>query len=229
MKSEMIEMKELISKFDGNPYDLCYELLVKYPNETETFEKVCKTYSPDHDRTIPIPSHFTLTEIQEYESLHGDMVNGLLYSTIKKCNLGYIAPVDFYNSLWQSICHNLTTLKEKAFAMYYTIIDKMIPYHYLGKPLSMTNEQYKDILQNNEMYIDRIKYIAKSNYSQRTEKASLLLNCLNEIENYEVKVVVLSQAITILGQSRDSRPFDIDTLLQKIDERIQELEDNPEE
>ena len=68
MKSEMIEMKELISKFDGNPYDLCYELLVKYPNETETFEIVCKTYSPDHDRTIPIPSHFTLSEIQEYES-----------------------------------------------------------------------------------------------------------------------------------------------------------------
>lgn len=219
----MERIKELINNFDGKIYDLCYELL----NEREiaaVFEYVCKNFSKRlKEKNTIIDSHFTDTEIEEFESVYGDVVNGLLNTTIKKCNFGIIDPNDFYNSLWASYCTNFTSQKELAFAFYYTLIDQTIPYQYLGKPISMSNDRFKEIIEKNEESIEKVKYILKSQYSQRTEDASLLLNCLDAIDDFESKTVVLAQAIMLFNRSR-SRAMDLDDLIKKIDERIEREE-----
>ncbi|MBQ4517684.1 MAG: hypothetical protein II997_03755 [Clostridia bacterium] len=230
----MEEIKKLLDTFDGELYNLCYELLEKYEKSQEIFEFVCKNYDASdednpivEDDSLSIKEYFTEDEIEEYESIYGDIVDGLLYSNIKKCNLGLIEEKNFYKTLWESYCTNFSTIKERAFAFFYTIIDNSIPYVYLGKPLSMSDQRFKDLLDKNKANIEKIKFILKSSYSQRTERASLLLNCLNEIDDYESKVVVLSKAISLFNKERPVvTPTVVEDLLKRIDEKIKELEES---
>lgn len=92
----------------------------------------------------------------------------------------------------------------------------------------MSNEQFKEISKKNEFFIDNIRYIIKSGYTQRTERASLLLNCLDKIGDYESKVVVLSHAITIFNQSRSINSSGLDILIEALDKKIAEMESEDE-
>lgn len=222
----MEKIKNLIDNYQGELYNLCYEIISTAEDLPKVFEFVCTYYSsPPENGTIPINEYITKDEIAEYKSILGDIVDGLLNSTIKKCNLGILNPEVFYATLWNNYCTIFSSTKEQAFAFYYTIIDTSIPYLYLGKPLSMENEKYKELIDKNTVHIDKIKYIAKCNYNQHTERASLLLNCLNEVEDFESKTVVLAQAIKIFNtRTSRSSSLDIDRLLQHLDRRIEELE-----
>lgn len=219
----MDKIKKILDEFDGKIYDFCYEIL-KYNNQGDTFEFVCKNFSNRKgSATSHIDSYFSPEEIEEYISVYGTIVNGLLESTIKKCNLNIIPPDRFYSSLWESYCSLFTTQKELAFSFYYTLIDKKIPYQYIGKPLSMSNDDFKKITEANDKYIQKIKYILNSGYAQRTERASLILNCLDEIDDYEAKVTVLAHAITLSNNSKFSQ-LDLDSVIKQIDQKIEELE-----
>lgn len=221
----MEKINNLLSGFTGEIYDLCFEILKRFGDDASIFEFVCKTFTKrPKDGTIVIEAHFSKEEIDEYESVNGDTIDGLLNSTIKKCNLGLIPVSDFYKTLWGALCANFSTPKEKAFAFYYTLIDSTIPYQYLGKPVSMSNERFKEMVEKNKESIEKVKYIVSSGYSQRTERASLLLNCLNEIDDFESKVVVLAQAIPLLNKPTLAGRLDLDTLIHQIDKKIEELE-----
>lgn len=69
---------------------------------------------------------------------------------------------------------------------------------YLGKPLTMGQKDYKEYIEKNEANIKKLIYILKASYSQKTEEASVLLNFLESIENYNDRVVVFAQMIDIL-------------------------------
>lgn len=226
----MDKIEFLMNTFRGETYNFCFEVLKLADDEAKAFEFVCKNYDErDKKEDTSIEAYFSEEEIEEYESVHGDIVNGLLNSTIKKCNLGMIPEADFYVSLWRSFCAVFTLPKEKAFAFYYTLIDAMIPYQYLGKPISMNNERFKELVKKNDPIIQKIKYIQRSNYSQLTERASLLLNCLEEVEDWESKTVVLAQAIKYFSLNRAlPGPIDINGLLRQIDKKIAELEKQEE-
>jgi hypothetical protein len=175
--------------------------------------------------TITLEEHFSKEQIEEFESVFGDVVDGLLSSNIKKCNLGLIEEKDFYCALWNSICTNFSGIDEKAFAFYYILIDKNIPYQYLGKPITMSNSRFKELTEKNRDSLDKIKYITISGYAQRTERASLLLNCLEQIEDYDSKVVVLAHALSRMGGGSPVGRMDIESLIKHIDKRIAELEE----
>ncbi len=225
----MDKIFELLENFQGEVYDFCYEVLKTAQNHKEAFAYVCKNFSesPEHG-TIAVPSYFAEDEIEAFETLCGSTVNGLIKMSMKKCDLGIISPESFYSDLWDSFCKNFSSDKELAFAFYYTVIDPAIPYQYLGKAMSMSNEQFRKLTEENNSLIEKILYIKKNRHTQRTEEASLLLNCLDEIEDRKVKVVVLAHAITILGSGGSPRlPIgrrEVDSMIREIDEKIKELE-----
>lgn len=219
----MEELKRLVEEFDGEIYDLCYTVLQRFGETEEVFEYVCKNLleSPVHG-TIHIDHVFAEEEIALYKSLYGEFIDGILNCMIKKCNQGLVATDCFYHHLWDSICINFTTLKDRSFAFYYVLIDPTIPYQYLGLPISMSNAQFKKIVDENKESINKLKYILRSGYNQRTEQASLLLNCLDSIDDVKSKTVVLAQAIMLFSKSS---PYDrLDAVIQQIDKRIKELE-----
>ena len=223
----MQEVKRLIENFSGEIYNLCYTLLESAENECRVFEYTCITYKKRPDEgTIVLPEHFTKEQIEELESVFGDVVDGLLNSNIKKCNLGLIPESDFYCALWNAVCANFSQIEEKAFAFYYILIDKRIPYQFLGKPITMSNARFREVTEKNRDILNKITYISTSGYTQRTERASLLLNCLEQIDDYESKVVVLAHAISRLNSSNSigRMDMDIESLIKKIDQRIAELE-----
>ena len=153
----MNRYESLVKNYDGEVYDLCYELLSEGGDEAEIFEYACKNFDlKSTSKQIIIKEFFSKEEIEKYTSVYGDILDGLLNSTIKKCNLGIIDPNDFYRTLWNAFCNNFITEKEKAFAFYYTLIDSTIPYQYLGTPVSMSDEHYSQLVKNNAASIDKV-------------------------------------------------------------------------
>ncbi len=223
----MDKLKNLLQNFNGEIYDLCYEILEISEDQATAFEYVCKNLIElPENRTIQIAEYFSKDELEEFESLYEDTVKGLLNANIKKCNYGVIEVKDFYRSLWEIYCTMFSTQKEKAYAFYCTVRSKSIPYQYMGKPIAMSNEQFQELTVQNKGIIDKIKTIGRSGYSQRTERASLLLNCINEVKDFESKVVVLAHALSILGP-RIGLPNEhqvVDLLMHQIDKKIEELE-----
>lgn len=222
----MEKIKYLLDNFQGKLYNLCYEIVSTAENVSDVFEYVCINYRSSPEKgTIAITEYFSEDEIAEYKSLLGEIVDSLLNSTIKRCNLGLINPDSFYSTLWDAYCTIFSSIKERAFAFYYTVIDDSIPYQYLGKPISMENKRYRELIEKNSVHIDKVKYIAKCNYNQHTERASLLLHCLDEIDDFESKTVVLAQAIKIMSIRKiPSSSLDIESLIKQIDRKIEELE-----
>lgn len=226
----MENINNLIMNFSGNIYDLCFYVLKESENKAETFELVCKELlRKPSDGDIEIPQYFTEDEIDKYKSIDGEIVDGFINATIKRCNAGVIAVDAFYSSLWAAFSSWFTDEKELAFAMYYTLIDKRIPYMYLGMPLSMNNDRFKELIQANKENLDKISYINRSGYRQHTERASLLLNCLDSISDYESKVVVLAQAMKVLNKSgvsiQASSGIDgLEDLLKILEKRVEEIE-----
>lgn len=222
----MDNIKNLIDNFKGEIYNLCFEILKDSENKEVAFEYTCKNLlkKPENE-TIDIQEYFTPEEVDSYTSIYSSTIDGLIRMSIKKCNLGIIDENLFYFDLWESFCKNFTTDKELAFAFYYTVIDRAIPYQYLGKTISMSNERFQQISEENKLFIEKIKYIKRTYLTQRTEEASLVLNCLDKIEDHEAKVVVLVHAISILNLKPLSLDGEnIDSLIQKIDQKIKELE-----
>ena len=217
---------ELITQFDGEVFDLCYKLLCENDQHCDIFQFVCENLLTKPEKpSIQIKKYFEESEIKEYEALYGDIVDGIIKSTIKKCDYGIVKPEDFYKTVWESYCTNFESLKEKAFAFYYTVIDKRIPYVYIGKPLSMDNEKYREIINNNAENLKKIKYIFNSSYRQRTEISSLILQCVNNIDDYESKVVVLAKALEINSiKTAGGKSVDVEEVLQEINRKIKELE-----
>lgn len=222
----MDKICELLENFQGEIYNFCYEVLKTAQDQKEAFTYVCKNFSePPKHGAIAVPSHFSEDEIETYETLYGSTVNGLIKMSMKKCDLDIICPEMFYSDLWDSFCKNFPSDKELAFAFYYTVIDSAIPYQYLGKALSMSDEQFRKLSEENKTLIEKILYIKKNRHAQRTEEASLLLNCLDEIEDRKVKIVILAHAIIILGSGRlPVGRREIDSIFRGIDEKIKELE-----
>jgi hypothetical protein len=219
------EIKELLETFDGEIFDLCYKLISENENLPEVFQYACENFTAlPKEKKVKIDTYFSPVEINELESVLGDIVNGLIKSTIKKCNFGLVTKEDFYSALWEGYSTNFSTVKEKAFAFYYTLIDRRIPYQYLGKPLSIDDDKFKELIETNRLIIKKIEYIKNSAYQQKTENASLVLNCLNETLDFESKVVVLARAIDILCVKRTPVNVGVEDLIRQIDEKIAELE-----
>lgn len=220
-------IKNLIENFRGEICDLCFEILKNAENKEEVFEYTCKhlLQKPKKGK-IDIQKYFTKEEKDSYDLVYGSTINALINMSIKKCNLDIISGNMFYVDLWQSYCKNFITDKEQAFAFYYTVINPTIPYQYLGKSISMSDERFKQISEENKSLIKQINYVKRCNLKQRTEDASLILNCLDTIKEREVKVVMLAHAITNLGSREKHMKEDtIESLIQKLDEKIKELEE----
>lgn len=194
----MEEILKLIKQYDGEVYNLCYKLLNENEQQAEVFQYVCENLLEKPETpAIRIDEYFSKDEIEEYKSMYGDMVDGFIESTIKRCDYGSIKPEDFYKTLWNSYSATMPSLKELAFAFYYTVIDRKIPYIFIGKPLSMEADRYKEILKNSEDYIKKIDYIFRLSYKQKTEIASLVLQCIDDIDDYDTKVVMLARVLDL--------------------------------
>ncbi len=200
---------ELLETWDGEFEDLCFEIYSMLKMETEAdifdcFQFICEKIGDiDSDESRKIDTYFTENEIEDLKDLYGKYIDETINSVRKKVVSQKLQVKDFYHLLWQLVFQNsiLISEKEKAFGLLWILADNGIPFYNVGEPLSMENDEYKSILENNKESIERIKYILSVPFEQRTEVASLILQ---ELENKEYKVqsVLLSQALAMHSKKK---------------------------
>ena len=93
-------------------------------------------------KELKIESVISDAEKEDSESRLGKYVNGLLDNFLRR----NIQEYDFYRGLWEAIANDRLILEsenDKAFAVYYILIDSRIPYFRLGTSIEMSTEQLR--------------------------------------------------------------------------------------
>lgn len=209
---------EVINKGKGDSFDDAYNLfniIINYSDmfdeQVDAFQYVCKVYGTiESDESYMIKQAPYKNEKEELKENYGEIVNTLLSAYISKnCK-----EEEFYADIWKIIIESLIFKDEKSkvFALYYIIIDARIPYFTLGysNRYSLSNEKYRELRTKYTTEIQRMRFILRTNFNQKTEKASSLLAELGitvpleeasveEIEDYERKVM---QMVEILPEKK---------------------------
>lgn len=193
------DLYELIKHFDGKVYDLCYKIINESDDLEKDFQYLCENLLElPQEKEVTIKTYISEEEYEFIRKIYDGRIEGILSEIINKVNYGILKQDQFYSELYQKLTQNFTNKKELAVAFERVVADTRIPFIYLGKPLSMKQKDYAEGIKRNEENIKKIIYILKTNYSQKTEEASMALNLLESIEDYTDRVIVMAQIIDLL-------------------------------
>lgn len=214
------KIMEVIKYGDGDSFDdayNCFKIIsdseISFDEQVEVFSYICEYYGTiETEEKIAVDRAPYRAEKDVLKSSYGQIVDSLLIKFLKSnCN-----EKEFYESLWKVISSSLLfeDEKSKVFALYYIIIDARIPYFSLDfeNKYSISNEKYKELRKKYVREIKKTRFILKTEFSQKTERASMLLAELhimpprenanpNEIDEYEEK---LMKMVEILPQKNAS-------------------------
>lgn len=196
----------------GESFDICdylYQGLnaLSPADQPVAFQYICEQFGTveSSDSFGISPSKYRNKENLLRNQL-GHLVNSLIELYIKR----NVEENEFYISLWNNIMTSGLFLQEeeKIFALYYVIIDKRIPYFHLDPAslYSLSNERFQQITNENITSIQKIRFILKASFSQKTERASVLLAELginapqdtsdtDSINLYETKLIKMVEIV----------------------------------
>lgn len=179
------ECKSYIDKVllegDGEPFDICdylYQGLIQLNAQEQpaAFQYICElfgTVESSESFGIVISKHRNKEDMLRNQ--YGNLVKSLIELYIKQ----NVEESIFYTNLWNNIVSSglFPHDEEKIFALYYILTDNRIPYFCLDSAslYSLSNERYKQIRNDNVKAIQKIRFILKASFSQKTERASALL------------------------------------------------------
>lgn len=190
-----------INQWKGTTEDLCYELfllLKKDKNKTSNFKFLCENFDFFEEEEAK-NVYFSEKEIKELGATFGSYIDETIKSALYSTYLQN-KPIEFaYDLLWNLIFDNdlFMTDKEKSFALFWIIIDNMIPFQSLNSAIKMDAEQFKKISDTLKSSIHRIEYLIDFPFVQRTETASLIMEEIQKCKTTDEKAVIMSYALAI--------------------------------
>lgn len=196
------QVKEVLSKYKGTPIDMCFQIYIIVRQSEKPAEILQYFYENNEDiesnEEYEIPIIFSQQEKSDLESQYGNLVDGILEKLIKKNQNASM----FYEELWENINCDLLfeTDKEKVFAMYYILIDSRIPYFETLEGTKMSNETFRKYFILLSKLLKKARFIISNDYEQQTERASLLLELFEEVDNKDEKIVLMSFITAFLSQ-----------------------------
>lgn len=183
-----IDIFNLLSRADGKSIDKCYGIYSRIikgetlDDQAELFKYACEAYGTNTStKELKIESVISDAEKEDSESRLGKYVNGLLDNFLRR----NIQEYDFYRGLWEAIANDRLILEsenDKAFAVYYILIDSRIPYFRLGTSIEMSTEQLNSYLRDLTPYRQKIRFILSVPIPSKTERAGYLLEVLDEFQ-----------------------------------------------
>lgn len=217
---------QLLSTFKGEFIDCCYTVCKwceenEYNLEEQSYcvELVCDNYGiiRSSEENI-LKCYISKEEKEELIREYGKFVDEILNVTLHKAyHNGYLNG-EFYQTLWIGLCNCgiISSLKERVFALYYVAIDRKVPYFYLKKGVLMNNEEYQKCLLENNASMRKIQFILSSNFSQKTEEASLIIDELINAKSYEDQIILMT---CILNTMRNDEKK-LRRLLQQLKDEV---------
>lgn len=213
MKRE--EIKEILEHTSVNTINICYKVMENMQAESfdEQVQAVCDfcellgTVKNIRSETEELKEYITKQRQSELTAMYGEYVNTLLSTTLNKAYRESMEEIEFYTILWNGIERSgvFSNVEEKAFGLYYIAIDRRIPYFQLEQGLQMENDEYQNYLRKNLEMIKKMCFITRSDFSQRTEEASLLLNAVDEIKDPKEKAAVFSVILKTIREDEEKR------------------------
>ena len=231
MKAEVKKNIDVIlEKYKGENFDICYQLYniisglpVESEEQTEAFQYICEKFGMyESDDSIAVePCPFS-RERETLKNKYGKLVVAILETYLKEnCE-----DKEFYASLWKGISAEtiFDNTEKKVFAFYYILIDKRIPYFKLmpEDKYSMSNERFRKLREKYFKEAQRINFIQRNSFQQKTERASTLLSELGihvpgetesraEVEEYEKKLIQMTEIIKSVfeAERKLERMYDI--------------------
>lgn len=121
---------------------------------------------------------------------HSEMVNGHLKMAFFKTT----SVQDFAAELMRLIDF-FQDEDEKTYIMAKALYSPYVPYHQLpGTPVHMTGTEYKHKLDSDPHRTQLIDYIMGLPFDERTERASMLLQVINDTDDESLRVALLAHA-----------------------------------
>lgn len=204
------DVKELLCSYRGELIDCClyfYNRIKQesYEHQVNCFQVLCEEYgSVKSNETVILEKAIRKSELDILTDQYGKYVNEVLNSLLKKSyNNGYSSR-EFYHNLWAAFINGgiITSEKEYAFAIYYVIIDRKIPYFVLGRGLRMDNQIFQNYMIEKREVVAKLRFILNHGFAQKTEEASLIVRELTKLETFEEQVIAM---VAVLSTLRDEQ------------------------
>jgi hypothetical protein len=122
------------------------------------------------------------------------LVDGIISNLISE----HFDEAEFYQRLWKAtFCNDelFATADKKIFVLYVLAQDGRIPYYKLEPGLKMSDESFKEVVQQNEELLNKVNFALNCQYGQRTELGSILLRLMNSVEDEQARAVVLANIL----------------------------------
>ncbi len=130
---------------------------------------------------------------------YGEILNTIILALVRKrCTVS-----EFYKDIWDNFVKLplLDTLELKGISLLMVCLTPCIPYYAPQNLLSLTEEEYARYRNQIFELIIRSKSVIFQPLEQRSERASALLELLDQCSSKEEKVVLMSYILAIVEQT----------------------------
>lgn len=205
---DLSEIKEniagILQKVSGDKADIAY-LVYSRIIDAPGFEAEALQYFYEYAEDVrtakkePAEKVYSAADKYQLSSAYGKMIDGALEALLRR----NLSCPEFYAELWDFIQNNtiLSEKEQKAFILYYTWIDVRLPYFELPPGIKMDNDVYRDMLKNLKPMIRKARFILFTPMDQKTERASRIIQVLDEIEDENEKAVLMAQILGMIDRS----------------------------
>lgn len=172
-----------------------YKLICEEDDKVEALQEFMECLAVEDDvEKEEIPEYFTPKEIQNLANNCGQMLKG----TLRKLIAEKLTKQEFYARLWKDVIAENDVLldeKEKIFALYYIWQDDRIPYFDVSCGLEMSDEEFSEIRKCKEELLRKATFVLNTNFLQKTQRSSVLLEIIDECEYKKEKAVILAHVL----------------------------------
>lgn len=176
------EVDTILALADADRINTAYALLKVIEKATpadqpDLLQHLAEHYdAADSSKEIKIESFISENDRDLLKKRYGKLVDQMLQMILDdKPDVAL-----FYKQLCE-LLHNqlLRDERARAFALYWLLIDKRMPYFQLTQGLRMSSEDFTALGKKLRVEMSRIRFILASSFEQRSEEADLLLKELD--------------------------------------------------
>lgn len=186
------EYKKSIFDFCANYYKIFLNCDCDSQSKLNNFKDLLK-WRKKSDESLEVSPTFTEDEYKGATQKILEFIQNIIKNLIAE-NLDEEV---FYEELYNKIFDNVLFPNdlEKICAITILVIDQRIPYFKLSQAMQMNNERFIEISSLISEDIDKAFFILSYGYEQKTEVASLLYELINNQQNDEQKIILLSNIL----------------------------------
>ena len=213
---------EFLSKCTGSIANVSYELytIINSLSEEEQIQALmflCKARKDiNSDFSKQVKNYYTQKQLDKAANMLGKKFKPFLQNVVNYCACNGKPFEEFCAVVWETVQGNsiCKTNRERALALFEIINSDNIPYQIVGPGKSMDEEEYSRLINEiGEETFNTNSYILKLRFEQKTQRASILLDKLLSIDDYNKQVVFLS---VLLDQIENEVKSDLKQEISKL-------------